>query len=145
MDLRMFSIQIFGINQEFSEESFMPNMEMAEASEEISEKFTSIGSISILVKSKNKDVLTTDDLVEILQIEKKVISKLTNENTDKNTDSYISVNSVADIIAQTALFPTGNTNPTIDEKIVVIQNMNDDEIKQTVIGLFTSDQTSPEI
>jgi len=53
----MGSIGYFGIDQEFSEESFMPDMEMVIASEEISEKFTTTSRVSILVKSKNNDVL----------------------------------------------------------------------------------------
>ena len=44
------SIQIFGIEQEFSEESFMPDMEIAIASDEISMDYTTTASVSILVK-----------------------------------------------------------------------------------------------
>ena len=72
--LAMFSMQFFGIDQEFSEESFMPEMEIAQASDEISTDFTTTASVSILVKSKDNDILTSNNLVEMLQIENAIIS-----------------------------------------------------------------------
>ncbi len=53
--IAMFSMQIFGIEQEFSEESFMPEMEIAKASDDISGNYTTSASVSILVKSKDND------------------------------------------------------------------------------------------
>ena len=120
-------IQIFGIEQEFSEESFMPDMEIAIASDEISMDYTTSSSVSILVKSKNDDVFTSDNLAEILQIEKKFLEDSTIiANLETPEIPSVNVNSIADIVAQMALIQQGITTPTIDQKISVIQSMNDD-------------------
>ncbi|KYK29000.1 hypothetical protein AYK20_06265 [Thermoplasmatales archaeon SG8-52-1] len=144
--IAMGSIQIFGIEQEFSEESFMPDMEIAIASDEISMNFTTSASVSILVKSKDDDVLTSDNLVEILQIEKNIIEDSTiipvlaiPEMPSAN------VNSVADIVAQMALLQQNITVPTMDQKIIMIQNMNDEQVKQLISVILSSDQTPIEV
>jgi predicted RND superfamily exporter protein len=139
-------MQFFGVEQEFSEESFMPDMEIAQASDEISADFTTTSSISILVKSKDNDVLTSKNLVEMLQIEKEIIS-----DPDIVSSLYVpeipsvNVNSVADIISQMALLQQGITNPTMEQKISVIQNMNDNQIKQLINGILSSDETPIEV
>jgi predicted RND superfamily exporter protein len=144
--LSTFSMQFFGVEQEFSEESFMPDMEIAQASDEISADFTTTSSISILVKSKDNDVLTSKNLVEMLQIEKEIIS-----DPDIVSSLYVpeipsvNVNSVADIISQMALLQQGITNPTMEQKISVIQNMNDNQIKQLINGILSSDETPIEV
>ena len=139
-------IQIFGIEQEFSEDSFMPEMDVVQASNEISEKYAASYSVSMLVKSKNNDLLTSQGLVEMLQIENKMISdeKIIPMLENSNPPSA-NVNSVADIIAQMTLAQTGNLQPTMEEKILTLQNMDDSQIKQTITGLLTSDQTPPEV
>ena len=144
--LSIFSMQFFGVEQEFSEESFMPDMEIAQASDEISADFTTTVSISILVKSNDNDILTSNNLVEMLQIENAIIS-----NPDIVPSLYIpeipsvNVNSVADIISQMALLQQGITNPTMEQKISVIQNMNDNQIKQLINGILSSDETPIEV
>ncbi len=140
------SIQIFGIEQEFSEESFMPDMEIAIASDEISIDYTTTSSVSILVKSKDGDVLTSDNLVEILQIEKAIIEDSTIiPNLEIPEMPSVNVNSVADIVAQMALLQQNITVPTMDQKIFVIQSMNDQEIKQLITGILSSDETPIEV
>ncbi len=140
--IAMGSMQIFGIEQEFSEESFMPDMEIVKASNEISEEYTATSSVSILVKSKNDDVLTSDTLVEMLQIEKAIIndSKIIPTLETPEIPS-VNVNSVADIVAQMALVQQNVTVPTMDEKIFAIQSMNDIQIKQLISGILSSNQT----
>ncbi len=140
------SIQIFGIEQEFSEESFMPDMEIAIASDEISIDYTTSASVSILVKSKDGDVLTSDSLAEILQIEKAIIEDSTViPNLETPEIPSVNVNSVADIVAQMALLQQNITLPTMDQKIFLIQSMNDEEIKQLISGILSSDQTPIEV
>jgi len=142
--IAMGSMQIFGSEQEFSEESFMPDMEISQASDEISADFTTTASVSILVKSRSNDVLTSNNLVEMLQIENAIIS-------DPDIVSALNipempsdnVNSVADIIAQMALLQ--QSNPTMEQKISAIQNMNDNDIKLLVKGILSSDETPIEV
>ncbi|UCF49778.1 MAG: MMPL family transporter, partial [Thermoplasmatales archaeon] len=57
----------------------------------------------------------------------------------------VNVNSVADIVAQMALIQQGITIPTIDQKISVVQSMNDDQVKQLIREILISDQTPIEV
>ena len=144
--IAMGSMQIFGIEQEFSEESFMPEMEIAKASDEISEKYITTSSVSILVKSKDNDVLTSNNLVEMLQIEKAIIDdSVIIPTLDTPEMPSVNVNSVADIIAQMALLQQNITIPTMDQKIFAIQSMNDDQIKLLISGILSSEQTPLEV
>jgi len=141
-------MQIFGIEQQFSEESFMPENEVAKASNEISEQYstTDTYNVSILVKSKNGDLLTSDALIEMLRIEKDIINDSDIKPTLKNPEvASVNVNSVADIIAQMALVQQNITMPTMDQKIFAIQNMNDAQVKQLISGILSSDRTPPMI
>ncbi len=140
--LAIFSIQINGLDQEFSEEAFLPDMDIVIASNEISEDFTSTYSVTVLVKSKQNDVLTSDSLVEILETEKAIIE----DNYIESKLEYPSIpssniNSIADVIAQSALSAQGNLQPNMDEKIFVIENMNDQEIKGMISTLITDENT----
>jgi len=144
--IAMGSMQIFGIEQEFSEESFMPDMEIAIASDEISMDYTTTASVSILVKSKDDDILTSDSLAEILQIQKAIIEDSTIIPTLETPEMpTVNVNSVADIIAQMALLQQNITVPTMEQKIFTIQSMDDNQIKQLISGILTSDQTPVEV
>ncbi len=144
--IAMISMQIFGSEQEFSEESFMPDMEISQASDAISADFTTTASVSILVKSRSNDVLTSNNLVEMLQIENAIIT-----NPDiisaLNIPEMPSVNviSVADIIAQMALLQQDIINPTMEQKIFAIQSMNDNQIKLLINGILSSDETPIEV
>jgi predicted RND superfamily exporter protein len=140
------SMVFFGIEQEFSEESFLPDMEISQASNEISDEYTSTSSISILVKATKGDVLTSNGLVEILTIEKEIINHSDIVPVLENPIlPSANVNSVADIIAQMALVQENITFPTMDQKIFTIQSMNDDQIKQLIVGILSSNQTLPQI
>jgi len=144
--IAMCSIQLFGIEQEFSEESFMPDMEIAIASDEISMDYTTTARVSILVKSKNDDVLTSDTLVEMLQIEKAIIDDSTIIAVLETPEMpSVNVNSVADIVAQMALLQQNITISTMNQKILTLQSMNDNQIKQLISGILSSDQTPIEV
>jgi predicted RND superfamily exporter protein len=141
-------IGILGIDQEFSESSFMPENEVVIAQEEVADLFSTsnVYSVSILVKDKNQDVLTSGALAEMLRVERDIV----NDSTIAPTLMYPNIpsanaNSVADIVAQSALAAQGNIAPTFDEKIATIQNMNDTLIKQTVIGILSSNFTPPQV
>ena len=139
-------IQLYGIEQEFSEESFMPDMEIAKASDEISMDYTTTASVSILVKSKDNDVFTSHNLAEMLQIEKAIIEDSTIIPALEMPEMpSVNVNSVADIIAQMALLQQNITIPTMDQKIFFIQSMNDNQIKQFISEILSSDQTPIEV
>ncbi len=134
------SIQVFGIDQEFSEDSFMPDVEMVEASNEISEKYTTTKTLSLLVKSKNNDVLTSESLVEILEIERNIANEsLIYDTLENSAVPSSNINSVADIIAQNALYMKNITLPTYSEKIQVLKSMSDMEIKFLISGFLSSD------
>ena len=146
------SMQYFGIEQNFSEETFMPDMEIAQASSEISEKFTTTNSVSILVKSKNNDVLTKDALVEILEVEKKFIEDdLIKSTLETPALPSASINSVADIIAQMSLLNpelSSLIDPTMDlmdQKIFLIEMMSDSDIKNSIFEIINSSQTPIEV
>jgi predicted RND superfamily exporter protein len=144
--IAMGSMMYFGIDQEFSEESFMPDMEITQASNEISEDYTSTASVSILIKSKNGDVLTSEGLAEMLSLENEFIN---DPDVIKVLETpalpSANVNSVADIIGQMALARQNITYPTIDQKIGALQLMSDAQIKELVVGILSSNQTLPQI
>lgn len=139
-------IQVIGINQEFSEESFMPEMEVVKASEEISDNYTGSYTVSILVKSMNENLLTSDGLVDMLRVEKAIIEDpLIIPILDTPETPSVNINSIADIIAQMALIQQNVTFPNIDQKIVALQNMNNNQIKQLITSILLSNQTPLEI
>jgi len=129
-------ILIIGLEQEFSEESFMPENEMVQASDEISAEYTSTAQVSILVKSKNDDILTKNGLLEMMQIQQKIINDDKVKHVLENPDiPALNVNSVTDIIAQMAFLQYNAS----------LGNLSDNEIKQLIFGLLSSNETSPQL
>ncbi|HHO56957.1 MAG TPA: hypothetical protein ENJ70_00200, partial [Thermoplasmatales archaeon] len=125
------SVATFGLKQEFSEETFMPDMEMVKANDEIMTNFTSSYDVSILVKAKHGDVLTKDALVEMLEIERSIAnSSLQDMLFTPDTPQY-SMGSVADMVAQIVIKKQGVIS--YDEKIEALQGMNDSEIKKAIL------------
>jgi predicted RND superfamily exporter protein len=140
------SIIINGIEQEFSEESFLPDLEIAKASDEISEEYTATRSVSILVKSKNGDLLTSEALTDMLEVQKEIVNDPEIQPTLENPlMPFINANSVANVIAQMILVQQNVQFPSMDAMISTIQNMNDDQIKQTITGILMSNQTPLEV
>jgi predicted RND superfamily exporter protein len=139
-------IGIFGIDQEFSESSFMPENEVVIAQEEVADLFSTsnVYGVTILVKDKNQDVLTSDALAEMLRVERDIVNDpIVNETLMFPDNPSSNANSVADIVAQFALAAQNNTS--FDEKIDAIQSMNDTVIKQTITGILSSISTPPQV
>ncbi|HHF55840.1 MAG TPA: hypothetical protein ENL42_02860, partial [Thermoplasmatales archaeon] len=126
------SVATFGLKQEFSEETFMPDLEEVKANQEISNNFTSTYDVTILVKSKNDDLLTKNALIKILQIEKNIANSSLREKLYTPFMPAYSIGSVADIVAQFILQQKGIENPTYDEKIAALQQMDDNQIKNVI-------------
>ena len=126
------SIAYFGLQQEFSEETFMPDVEEVKANEEISNNFTSTYDVTILVKPKNDDLLTKNALIEMLEIEKAIANSSLKQKLYTPLAPSYSIGSVADIVSQVILQQRGVESPTYDEKIATIQQMNDSQIKDTI-------------
>lgn len=146
--IAMSFIVILGIDQEFSESSFMPDHEVVQAQEDVSELFSTsnVYSVSILIKGKNGDVLTSAVLAEMLTIERDIVNDTEIIPTLMVPEiPSMNANSVADIIAQTALNAQNIENHTFDLKIMAIQNMSDAQIKQTVSGILASNFTPIQI
>lgn len=140
------SIYLFGIEQEFSEEAFLPDLEITKASDEISDEYSATRSVSILIKSKNGDVLTSDALVDMLEVENEIVNDPKIQPTLETPEMpAVNANSVADVIAQMVLTQQNITTPTMEDKISILQNMNDPSIKDTIVGLLNSNQTPPEV
>lgn len=128
----IFSIATFRLKQEFSEETFLPEMDIVKANQEISRNFTSTYDVSILIKAKDGDLLKRDSLIEMLQIEKNIASSSLKEKLFTPYMPSYSIGSVADIISGFILQQKGIENPSYDEKIEALQQMNDSQIKNSV-------------
>ncbi len=126
------SIATFGLKQEFSEETFLPEMDIVKANQEISQNFTSTYDVSILIKAKDGDLLKRENLIEMLQIEKNIASSSLKEKLFTPYMPSYSIGSVADIISSFILQQRGIENPSYDEKIEALQQMNDSQIKNFV-------------
>ena len=124
------SIYLFGIEQEFSEEAFLPDLEITKANDEISDEYSATRSVSILVKSKNGDVLTSDALVDMLEVENDIVNDPKIQPTLETPDRPdVNANSVADVIAQMALNQQNITNSTMEDKISKIKSV-EQKLKQ---------------
>jgi hypothetical protein len=97
--LLLSTVFIKGLNTEFDEESFLPDIEMAKAETEIQSDFSREYSLPVLVKSNNGNVLTPASLLEILILEKELFNDpyLADkfEQPDKPQNNF---NSIADQI-----------------------------------------------
>ncbi len=141
-------IGIYGIDQEFSESSFMPENEVVIAQDEVADLFSTsnVYSVSVLVKGKDGDVLTSGAMVEMLTVERDIVNDpIIIPNLMVPNIPSMNANSVADLVAQTVLATQGNFAPTFDEKINATRMMNDTLIKQTIVGILSSDVTPPQV
>lgn len=141
-------IGVLGIDQEFSESSFMPDEEAVLAQEEMGELFSTTDEhrVSLLVRGKNGDVLTSHAMVEMLTVSRDFV----NDGVVSTTLMYpqqptANVYSVATILGQTVLSQYGNMDPTFEEMIGVLGSMSDLEIKQTLSGILASEHTPPHV
>jgi predicted RND superfamily exporter protein len=143
--IAMSFIVILGIDQEFSESSFMPEHEVVQAQEAVSDLFSTSNtySVSILVKGRGGDVLTSAVLVEMLTVERDIINDSEIIPTLMNPLSPSSnANSVADVIANRELVRLNESIVTMDKKIMAISNMTDIQIKLTVAEILADQDAS---
>ena len=98
------ALAIKGMVSRMDEKDFTPNLEEAKADRDVSQNYTATYHLSIFVRSEDKksNVITVDNMVEILELEKKLY------NDDKvrgelRKGKYEDIISVADIIAQTEI------------------------------------------
>jgi len=141
-------IAVFGIDQEFSESSFLPDNEVIKASDDVDELFKTSNtySVSILVKGKDGDVLTSDVLAEMIVVERDIVTHPKIQPTLMDPDNPSSnANSVADVIAQSTLAAQGVMAPTYAQKIAAVQGMTNEQVKQTVSGLLASNNTPVQV
>lgn len=139
------SIAKFGLKQEFSEETFMPDLEEVKANDEVANNFTSTYDVTILVRAKNGDLLTRNSLLEMLEIEKSIANSSLRQDLYTPFMPSYSIGSVADIISQVILQQKGIENPTYEEKIATLQQMNDSQIKNFIKSFMNNPFTPAEI
>jgi len=67
---------IFGMEENFDEDSFLPDIEIAKADNRISDDFTTSYSVMVLVRSPEEDgsILTTDAMVEMLELKRAIVN-----------------------------------------------------------------------
>lgn len=112
-------IAVNGIKYEFEEESFLPRNEVVEANERILKEYTNEYLVPILVKSKDGNILQKENLLEILDMEKRLYENFS-----------IMPFSVADIVSSAFLYIQNETNMSYENKIKVMQQISDKNITQ---------------
>jgi len=114
----LISIIFNGIKYEFNEESFLPNNEIVKANNEILTEYEDHYYVVVLAKSKDGNILNKEDMLEILEIEKKV-------NESLNAKSF----SFADFVSSIFLI-NENREINYENKIKVIEKKSNEDIKQ---------------
>ncbi len=66
------AFMIEGLDMEATENTFMPETELVNASQEISRKFESIEGVQVVARADNGNVLTPETLIEILEVERAI-------------------------------------------------------------------------
>jgi hypothetical protein len=139
------SVAMFGLEQQFDENSFNPDIEEVRANQKIADSFTSTYDISILVKARNDNLLTPAALADVLRIEWAVANdSIANELFTPDAPSA-SIYSLADSLAQNVLAIQGITVPTYAQKIAAVKNLSDDAFKTIVRRALDDPQFSSEI
>lgn len=138
------SIGYFGIDQEFSEASFMPEEEAFVAQDEISELFSTTNEYRVTILVKSDDVLTSETMVDMLRVKGEIIQDEYISDTFLYREApMMNVNSVAGVVAQTILAQTGNMEPTLEEMIGAL-SMTDD-IKGVITQILANEHTPPQV
>lgn len=137
------AIAINGLNNNFSTESFMPENEAAQASDEIAKTFTGSFGVTMLGKGAGGDVITKEAFLEVLRTEKAMFSdeRLSPYWISPNNPST-SIVSPVDIIA-TVMLQTVNPTapPTYDALIAVVEASDTPTLKATTYGIMASPMT----
>jgi len=66
-----------GISTQMNEESFMPDMEVVNAYQDVTSNYTEQYTVQILVRSYNGDILNRDSLAEVFELEEALLSNET--------------------------------------------------------------------
>ncbi len=116
----LFSLSILfnGIKYEFNEESFLPDNEVVRANKEVLTEYEDHYYVIMLAKSRDGNILNKEDMLEILEIEKKV-------NESLNAKSF----SFADFISSIFLI-NENKEINYENKIEVMERKSNEDIKQ---------------
>ncbi len=85
--LMIFSIYSNGISTQMNEQSFMPNIDVANSYQEIRSNYTEQYTVQILVRSQNGDILNRDSLDEVFDAEEALLSNET-VRTNLENPSY---------------------------------------------------------
>ena len=116
----IFSLSILfnGIKYEFNEESFLPDNDVVRANKEVLTEYEDYYYVVVLAKSRDGNILNKEDMLEILEIEKKV-------NESLNAKSF----SFADFISSIFLV-NENKEINYENRIEVMERKGNEDIKQ---------------
>jgi len=116
----IFSLSILfnGIKYEFNEESFLPDNDVVRANKEVLTEYKDYYYVVVLAKSRDGNILNKEDMLEILEIEKKV-------NESLNAKSF----SFADFISSIFLM-NENKEINYENRIEVMERKGNEDIKQ---------------
>ena len=116
----IFSLSILfnGIKYEFNEESFLPDNDVVRANKEVLTEYEDYYYVVVLAKSRDGNILNKEDMLEILEIEKKV-------NESLNAKSF----SFADFISSIFLM-NENKEINYENRIEVMERKGNEDIKQ---------------
>ncbi|MFP4545779.1 MAG: efflux RND transporter permease subunit [Methanomassiliicoccales archaeon] len=149
--LSIFSVGYNGMNSEFNFENFMPEEEVAQANQEISNTFENTYGLELLARSEQGDVLTQGTFLDALRTERNVfhdqnISQyLVDPNRSSNSivsPAYMVTSSMLLSMNQSALDMLNiDQVPTYDNLIKVMENVDTPRLKSTIHDLMSSPTT----
>ncbi len=107
-----------GIKYEFDEKGFLPDDPVVETNERILNEYRNEYLVPVLAISKDGNILDKNNLIEILELEKRVY-----ENTG------VAPMSIADVISSIFLALGNVSESDYDSKIKAMENVGNDDIK----------------
>ena len=122
------------IDSEFSESSFLPDHEVVQAADDISDKFVSSRSVPLLIHAKTPtgepNIITSDAMVELLELERAIANDTTiGGNLSVTAEPGASFVSLPHLLAQ-VLDPDNATD--LGRLVALYQGMTDEEIQQAL-------------
>lgn len=112
-----FSLNILfkGIDYEFEEENFLPRNEIVNENERILKEYANEYIVPVLIKNEN--VLSKENLLEMLKVEKKIYEEMEAKPL-----------SIADVIASIYLYMKNSTSYSYEKKIEAMENLSQNDI-----------------